>query len=516
MNSDKYLKLIFNKKIANTSIEIIEYFTPYTYEGLTKKREREDLEASNLIENSESQDDRFAFSEKFLNYFNINAKSELNTVDNYHLGSLNKEDWKNSSDNQNYTSIFDYWSEVCIISEMNNIDSSNHKISNIIKQELITKMFISEIKKDLSILLRLDKDINAWNNTDYLPLNLDENELDRFIKTIKLFFVNTECKSKTQVSFIIEEFLDSLSSIVLQTLYNNLISEINEVCKSNSTPYKIKQKIIILLKKHLGINFNELAFKNRKLFYFKLKRKYNLHRYSSKEYREFAYFPEILLNKLTDLVKDILNNVSDFNELKGYFKNIPMNQLGWYYYNGSGCFAIMKTTRHNYFALSGYYDYYNNKKQIKTDKHWVAYDAMEKLADEINSKVFNNSYHWAPLTNNVLTYYSHQNLNIHKLELSELLDHPITLIQFINISTNGWMDVASTPAYRLFSCCEKKLIAQLHNKTYRPSVFFIRKTPCHLCMMPMKDIINKFNSNVYALKGQENMIKDITSNIKEY
>ena len=94
-------------------------------------------------------------------------------------------------------------------------------------------------------------------------------------------------------------------------------------------------------------------------------------------------------------------------------------------------------------------------------------------------------------------------LGISKLENAIPLDSPKTLSQCIKEFPKGLSDVIANPTYRLFSCCEKKLLAQIDDQICDQKCtslkFFIRYTPCHLCMAPMKETANKVLINVYSL-----------------
>ena len=506
MTPDKYIKLTFGKKNGNSSVDITEFFAPYTYEGLIKEKQGK-VSSSNKRVNSKRVS--FGVSNEILKSFNINANSELNSVDCYHQEPLNENDWRSSPDNTSYTSIFDYWSEAHVVSTMVDPGFFNHNISEVVRQELISKIFISELKKDLSILLRFDNDINAWNSNDFRSANFPINKLPQLVDAIKLFFVKVERKRTKQFSSNIEKFLKNLDAIYGGNLPKQ-VEKIKRACnRNNLLPFQIKSKIISILKKDLGINFNESAFMTRKKYFFKLDKKYNLTKYSMEDYREFAYFPEKLLARLNDLIVDLRYQLRDFNKdsnfykFQNYFKDIPEDKLGGYYDKNRGCFAIMKTENRGYFALSGWYDCHHNNNNIINEPNWEPFDAMQNLANDINSKVFSNSYIWSPLTDDVLTYYSHKDLDKFKLETAKPLDSPKTLSQCIKEFPKGWSDVIANPTYRLFSCCEKKLLAQIDDQICDQKCtslkFFIRYTPCHLCMAPMKETANKVLINVYSL-----------------
>lgn len=507
MNSKKYIKLSLNKKIGNTSIEVTEFFSPYTYEGLKKHQENKD---KNISSKNESQWS-IPVDKTTLNYFNINIDSKLNNVDCYYQRPISDKDWKNNSDNPNYISIFDYWSEVRIITEMHNINTTDCNIYSIVKDELTVLVYIAELKKDLSILLRYTEDKNEWNSSDNLPYDFNKNESSEFIRIIKQFFVDIERKSGNRLGSIIDNFLSTLTEFKRETLPNELFNEIENICRTTGlTAFKIKHKTIALINKRLSIKINEHSFLERKKYFSRLVKKYNLPTISSKKYREFAYFHDKLLIELDYIIQNLSNSLSDFNNLEKYFLNIPKDILGSYYGVNAGCFAIMKLDNQGYFALSGYYDCYHNTKKNDKDKHWVPYDAMLNLSNEINSKVFKNKYSWAPLIDEVLTYYSDENFDASKLEESKPLSNPINLHNFITNSTNGWQNVTLNQNYRLFSCCEKKLLAQICGNNYNSLEFSIRWYPCYLCMKPMNKIVCEGKTKVYALAPKFSELKKST------
>lgn len=527
MTSNKYLKLVFNKRIRENSVKVTEYFTPYTYAALTNNQENKEEEASILEERNNYQDGNQEVLIKILESFNIGPHNEVNKIDCYYDEPIDENAWKNNPDNLSYVSIFDYWSEAHIVSEMANMESSHDQILDIVTQELRSKVFISELKKNLSILLRFDKDSNAWNSShSKSSAHFDLRKvISHLINTIKHFFAKSEQKSGEQLSSIINDFLIDLESKRFLSL-TFVVIKIKKVCETSGLyPFQIKLKIINLLKKHLDIDFNEKAFKTRQKFLLKLKRDYNLTKYSNEEFREFAYFPEKLLANLTRIIVDLQDHFYDFKNLQRYFNAIDERVLGSYYGNGknsNGCFAIMKKDTKGYFALSGVYDYPNNTDRIETDEYWQSYITMKGLADEINLKIFKSEYVWCDLIDDVLTYYSHENLVLSKLKNAKLLDKPVKLIDFIDNSPNEWLDVISKPTYRLFSCCEKKLLAQLNDETYSSLDFYIRYRPCHLCMPPMFEIVNKGKSMVYSLADSfkelksSKDLKEITSDINDY